>query len=275
MTFSRLRRLTWAIRADGEFRKLGWRWGTFLRKYYRGRLRDHQANRHEPLVERLAVRHGVTGGSASLEMRLGPAGGDWLVLRGVWLHQDYYHPSLASCRTILDVGANVGMAAVWFHLLTGGARLACVEPDPRNQPLLRRNLAANGVDHTVFPCAVSTRPGRARLMMGLDTGWSSLEHVGLHAHTSGVEVETRRIPDFLDELGWARCDLLKLDVEGLERDLFADAAAWLPRVGRIVFELHENTSEEEIGTLLAPHGWRLARLGHEVEATYLATPEGA
>jgi hypothetical protein len=112
-------------------------------------------------------------------------------------------------------------------------------------------------------------------MMGLDTGWSSLEHVGLHAHTSGVEVETRRIPDFLDKLGWARCDLLKLDVEGLERDLFADAAAWLPRVGRIVFELHENTSEEEIGTLLAPHGWRLARLGHEVEATYLATPGGA
>jgi len=40
-------------------------------------------------------------------------------------------------------------------------------------------------------------------MMGLDTGWSSLEHVALHAHTDGVDVETRRIPDFLDQLGWS------------------------------------------------------------------------
>lgn len=273
MTFARLGRLRWALHTDAEFRAIGWFRGKFLYHYYRGRLRDHGRSRDVPLVARVHVRHQVSGRPAAITMRIGPAGGDWLVVRGVWVHQDYFHPSLTSCRTILDVGANIGVAAVWFHAIAPDARIACVEPDPRNQPLLRRNLADNGVNATVFECAASPMAGEMRLGFGLDTGWSSLEGAGLHHHVEHVPVRTRRIPHILDELGWTRVDLIKLDVEGLERDLFADAADWLPRTGRIVFELHENTSAAEIGRLLSPHGWTLERLGREVEATFLAAPD--
>jgi len=118
---------------------------------------DHQANRHEPLVERVDVRHGVTGGSASLEMRLtrrwGLAGA-----AGVWLHQDYFHPSLA----------RAAHPRRWRQHRHGRglvprpdrrARLACVEPDPRNQPLLPPQSRRQRVDATVFPCAVAPRAG--------------------------------------------------------------------------------------------------------------------
>lgn len=272
MAFGRLKRFVWAFRTDAEFQRLGWRRGTFLAAYYRGRLQDHLPNRGTPILGRFVVRHGVSGRTANLHIRLGPSGGDWIVLRGVWLHQDYFHPLISRCHTILDVGANVGMAAVWFRGLIPEVYLACVEPDPRNLPLLRINLAANGIEATVFECAVAPRTGRARLGIGIDTGWSALENAGLHAHTQSLEVETRRIPEILDALGWSRVDLLKLDVEGLERDLLADGADWLCRVGLLVFELHRNTSPEEIAAILRRVGWSMECIGNHEEATYLAGP---
>lgn len=272
MAFGRLKRFAWAFRTDAEFRRLGWRPGTFLAAYYRGRLQEHLSNRGAPVVGRFVVRHGVSDRKATLHIRMGPAGGDWIVLRGVWLHQDYFHPLISQCRTILDVGANVGMAAVWLKGLNPEAQIACVEPDPRNLPLLRINLAVNGIEAKVFDCAVAPLAGRARLGIGIDTGWSSLETAGLHAHTQFVDVETRRIPEILDALCWSRVDLLKLDVEGLERDLLADAGDWLCRVGLLVFELHRNSSLEEIAALLRSYRWALERIGYQEEKTYLAKP---
>lgn len=274
MRFNRLKRLTWALRTDAEFRRLGWRCGTFLSAYYRGRLQDHLPDHSTPVVRRFVVRHGVSDRKATLCIRLDPGGGDWIVLRGIWLHQDYFHSLIGQCRTILDVGANVGMAAVWFKLLNPEVHIACVEPDPRNVPLLRDNLAANGIEAQVFECAVAPRTGRARLGIGIDTGWSSLEQCGLHTHTTFIEVDAQHIPAILDKLGWSQVDLLKLDVEGLERDLLADASEWLSRVGYIVLEVHRNTSSGEIADLLRPYGWALERIGHQAEETYLARPYG-
>jgi FkbM family methyltransferase len=153
------------------------------------------------------------------------------------------------------------MAAVWFRGLNPEAVLACVEPDTRNLPLLRLNLAENRVDAKVFECAVAPHSGRARLGVGMDPGWSSMENAGLHAHTQFIEVQTRRIPEILDDLGWPRVDLLKLDIEGLERDILADGADWLSRSGLIVFELHQNNSTDEIAAILSRAGYSLERIG--------------
>ncbi len=271
------RRIAWHLRTDAEFRALGWPPGRFLRLYYCGRLRDRLRPGARPLVRRLALRHGISGRPAGVHVRLSPGVGDWIVLRGVWVHQDYFHPGLTRCRTILDVGANIGLAAVWLKGLAPEAAVACVEPDPRNAPLARLNLAANAVAAPVLPYAVAPHAGRARLGLAADTGLSALEGVGPNAgaHRRFVEVETRRIADVLDALGWARVDLLKLDVEGLEPDLFADGRDWLPRVERIVFELHAPTAAETVAGLLRPHGFVLERLGRRAEETFLARAEGA
>lgn len=274
MTFSRLKRFVWALHTDKEFRQLGWRRGQFLRAYYRGRLQDHLRGRRVDVVCRFKVLHQVSGKSAVLNLRIGPGGGDWIVLRGVWVYQDYFHPVVTQCRTILDVGANIGMAAVWFKGVNPEAEMACVEADPRNIPLLRKNLADNGIDAKVFEYAVASNNGKARFGVGLDTGCSSLENAGLHNHSEFVEVETRRLPEILDNLGWAEVDLLKMDIEGLERDLLADSDDWLHRVKYIVLEIHQNTSIEEIASLLNPAQWTSERLGRVAEETYLLRPVG-
>ena len=267
-----VRRVAWHVRTDAEFRSLGWRPGGFLLPYYYGRLRDRLPGSRAPLVRRFAVRHGRSGRTRSVYLRLSPGVGDWIVLRGVWIHQDYWHPRVRGCRTVLDVGANIGLAAVWFRELLPRAEIACVEPDPRNLPLARLNLAANEIAAPVLACAIAPRAGRVRLGIGADTAQSALDGAGPYRHAEFVDVEARRVPDVLDALGWPRVDLLKLDVEGLERDLFADAGDWLGRVGLVLFELHPNVREEEIRALLRRHRWMLERVGYRAEQTFLARP---
>jgi FkbM family methyltransferase len=273
MKFDRpIQRFARHLRMDAEFRRLGWHHGTFFRAYYYGRLRDHLPWRATPVLRRFTVRHGVSGRTATLRLRLSPGVGDWGVLRGVWVNQDYFHPLIRQCRTVLDVGANVGMAAVWFKGLLPEVRLACVEPDPRNFPLARINLSENGIDATVFDYAVAPHSGQVRLGRGSNTGWSAVEGTGFHTHTEFIEVEARRIPEILDAMSWSRVDLLKMDIEGLEGEILADAGDWLSRVGMIVFELHPNNSVAQVAALLGRAGWSMERIGYRGDPTYLAKP---
>jgi hypothetical protein len=101
-------------------------------------------------------------------------------------------------------------------------------------------------------------------------GWSSFERGELHSHTQFVEVETRRIPKILGDVGWSRVDLLKLDVEVLERGILADGGGWLSRVRLVVFELHPNNSAGEIAALVYRAGWHMERIGYHGNPTYLA-----
>ena len=91
----------------------------------------------------------------------------------------------------------------------------------------------------------------------------------MHSNDQSVEVELFSIPQLLDAQGWAAVDLVKMDIEGAEKELFADCAAWLPRCRRGGLEIHPNTSPEEIGTLVAPFGRAVRRLGRGAEPTYV------
>ena len=51
---------------------------------------------------------------------------------------------LPSPATILDLGANTGLAARWFLKIWPQARLVAVEPEPGNINVLRSNLSQTG-----------------------------------------------------------------------------------------------------------------------------------
>jgi FkbM family methyltransferase len=118
--------------------------------------------------------------------------------------------------TVLDLGANIGFYTLLAapRVLPGG-RVFAFEPAPENVELLRKNVAANGLEHvTVVPKACSDSAGRVTLHLsprgkGLHTigaagnGWASLE------------IETVRLDEFFDDPRFI-VDVAKIDIEGAE-----------------------------------------------------------
>ena len=78
--------------------------------------------------------------------------------REIFARQQYYFRAETESPLILDCGANLGMASLYFKWLYPKARVRAFEPDPSTFELLKQNLARNGVDvsRTTALCGIKT-----------------------------------------------------------------------------------------------------------------------
>ena len=151
--------------------------------------------------------------------------------------------------TIVDLGANTGLAALWLLSQHPSARIICVEPAPDNAALLRWNVRATARAIVVQAC-VGARPRRVAIA-------SSSGEWGYAMHENGrpgVEVDCITLDSVLAAGGFKYIDLLKCDIEGAERELFASCAGWIRRVGLATVECHEGFSGSDLTRLIAQNG---------------------
>ena len=118
-------------------------------------------------------------------------------------------------RSVLDVGANVGMFAAWASRRWPGATVTCLEPDPSNTEVLRTWVRASGRSVTVVEAAASTTVGSLTFLGGLGSG--SRLATADEPDRPGLTVDT------VDVLpAFAAADLVKMDIEGGEWPILAD-----------------------------------------------------
>jgi FkbM family methyltransferase len=141
----------------------------------------------------------------------------------------------------VDVGAHVGYYSRLFSELVGPEGLViAVEPDPQNMSLLRRNLRRSPV--RFFPVAVGREEGEADFYAPLsNSAMRSLRQIP-EALLQG-RVTVRPLSALLAEagVGERRVRLLKLDVEGAEKDALESLGPWASQVEQIVCELNAFT----------------------------------
>jgi FkbM family methyltransferase len=144
--------------------------------------------------------------------------------------------SASPAPRILDCGANVGLASLFFRRLYPQARITAFEADPALYAILNTNLRTNGAgDIETRHVALWTSTGSLTFQCeGSDSGMiGSLP--GAIDGTS-TTVPSLRLRDVIDE---GPIDLLKLDIEGAEDAVLADCEPVLHRVKAIVMDLHE------------------------------------
>jgi FkbM family methyltransferase len=166
-------------------------------------------------------------------------------------------------RFILDLGANVGYASAIFASRYPSARILAVEPDPRNYELCRRNLEPYGERiHTVLGAvwANSTRLALERGNFCDGREWAT--RVAEPAPGSNAEVEAWDISSLLDLAQAGEADLVKIDIEGSEAEVFAAGTAqWLPRVRNLCIELHDEKCREIFFRAMAGFDYELEEHG--------------
>jgi FkbM family methyltransferase len=185
---------------------------------------------------------------------------------------------------VFDVGANIGLATVFFHRERRGIRIFAFEPSPLACECLKANIELHGADARVFECGLSAAPGTAEFtfypanstMSGfhadleVDRGTTKTfmvnrglppqdaeRLVGFKFRKVTFPCRLRTISEIVDEDSVARIDLLKVDVERSEREVLAGIRAehW-ERIGQAVIEVHdERGGLDEVQAVLAKHGF--------------------
>jgi FkbM family methyltransferase len=171
-------------------------------------------------------------------------------------------------RLVLDLGANTGIVTRWLLARFPQARVIAVEPDPETCAVLRRNVA----DHpraTVIEAGIGTRAGHASMSGDAAAIGRRVEL----AEAGPIEVLT--VPQVLERAGvdeTTPIDVLKCDVEGAERCLFAECEAWIGRVRLLAVETHDGYTVDDVAAAVAGAGAQLelrelqlyAEFGNEV-----------
>ncbi|HEX5754720.1 MAG TPA: FkbM family methyltransferase [Archangium sp.] len=182
---------------------------------------------------------------------------------------------------VLDIGANVGTHALGFAALVGpGGRVVSFEPQPVIFELLRSNVHANGLTHvTCEQVALAERAGSAMLSV---PDYHQRHNSGLAALQAGgttIEIQTRT----LDDYGFERCALMKLDVEGWERAVLRGGKQTLARCRPLVYaecnsiekawELVTEVAGEYEAWLHAPPAFNPGNVRHRADNRFGAAHE--
>jgi FkbM family methyltransferase len=142
---------------------------------------------------------------------------------------------------ILDVGANIGLFSVWIAQRAPFARVLAFEPFPENFAALKNNLATCVHDVHSYPFALGPVAGVGCMR---DGGERSLDHELTPVVNGGSENITRvvSLEEVVDLAGVSQIDLLKMDIEGSEHDIFAAPLppVLLRRFRRVAIEYHEH-----------------------------------
>lgn len=138
-----------------------------------------------------------------------------------------------------------------LQLLDRGALVRAFEPAPLYVEHAREQAA--GRDRfTAQQVAIATEDGPLRLQMSHHEGSSSVSSANLYdTEDSFIEVPGRTLASLKAELGDARVDLLKLDIEGAEYDVMKGVD--LQALGVSVFstQLHHTGSVADARALIA------------------------
>ena len=134
---------------------------------------------------------------------------------------------------IWDLGANIGLTMAHFAYGYPNARVLGLELDADNVALARQNTAAWGDRCTVIHAAAWVRDGEVHYR-GWPGGTSNYQVTGA---AEGTPVRAVSLATLLRDYG-GPVDYMKVDVEGAERDLLRDGAAWSDDVRCLKVELH-------------------------------------
>ena len=162
------------------------------------------------------------------------------------LELDLLEPLVFPGATVLDVGAHVGTHAVGFARRTGPSGLVLAfEPQRLLYHILCANLALGSL-HQVHArhAAAGSRAGSIQVPVLDATGPGNFGGLSLARRPQGEDVPLLRI----DDLDLPRLDLMKVDVEGMEREVVAGAKDSIHRHRPVLYV--ENDRPENSAALI-------------------------
>jgi len=173
------------------------------------------------------------------EVTVRPGTSDMQVFDSIFIEEQYsvdllsedFKPGL-----IIDAGANIGLSTIYLASRFPEAEIIAIEPEPSNFELLQQNVRR-------FPKITCQNKA-----LWADNSLLELENPNdrkfsfqvRKAHETNVSaVQGINVADLLSQYNRSDIGIMKIDIEGAEKELFSADTSWLNRTEVIFIELHE------------------------------------
>jgi FkbM family methyltransferase len=176
----------------------------------------------------------------------------WTLIHEILINEDYFFETDTASPYIVDCGTHFGLAIYYFKSIYPQARVRGFEPVPEMRELALENIHNNNyVDVDIFPYALSDAEKQATFLVSESYSMAgSLTDRRRHFGDNIVEitVECRKLSEYLNE----PVHFLKMDIEGLEDKVLAEAEPFLGNVQQLVCEYHHGMglASDRLGKIL-------------------------
>lgn len=161
----------------------------------------------------------------------------------VFINQEYDFLAETQPKTIVDAGANIGLASIYFANKYPGAKIIAIEPEQSNFELLKDNIAPYP---NIIPIQASLWHKDEEINL-IDPGlgkWGFMTEIKVSSKSLPGDtcqaVVAMTLDKIMKDYNLEKIDILKIDIEGAEREVFSNTSSWIEKVDSIIVELHEH-----------------------------------
>ncbi len=165
---------------------------------------------------------------------------------------------------IIDAGANIGLASLFFKSVFKTCNLVAIEPETNNFKLLSDNINTNQIKAQLLNSGIWSQTTYLKIKSDFrnQNDWSfRVEETddssgGIHAIT---------INDIVKNNSWTTLDILKIDIEGAEKEVFDPEKSnldFLKITKCIAIEIHDEFNcRQDIYKILKDFGFKYVNIG--------------
>ena len=137
---------------------------------------------------------------------------------------------------IIDCGANIGSSAQFFLQHFSNSKIVCVEPEKNNYEQIKKNLKFQNPE--LILSAISSEVKKYEIIYSDDNRGFQVDYETTNDLNKNNSVKINDILKRYDNNEY-NYFLIKIDIEGSERDLFSKNTEWINQFEIIIIELHD------------------------------------
>ena len=163
---------------------------------------------------------------------------DAAVFLQVFADRQGFFPVPGNPRLVVDAGANIGLTSVCLANRFPQSDIVALEVDQGNFNVLKKNCLPYS---NITPLHLGLWSHSANLLVENPDSEAWAFHAKEVAAGTPGAIPAVGIADLLRQLGRSHIDVLKIDIEGAEYDVFSRGLSkWIDKVSTVAVEVHES-----------------------------------
>lgn len=149
--------------------------------------------------------------------------------------EEYRNPfEQKDVKVIFDLGANIGLTSRYFANTYPEATIISIEPESTNYKTLQKNISGFENIHS-FNCGIWDKSCFLKIVDSTTEKWA-FQVVESEEETP---IRAVSIDELMNQYNFDYIDILKIDIEGSEKQIFEQVGEWITKVSTIMIELHD------------------------------------